>query len=74
MRRGPRLDDAEPERRGINSIQLFRDPDRGWRIMAMIWDNEREGVTIPEWGQSLSCAGDLRSDRAAESDCPPVSA
>ncbi len=33
--------DAEPERRGINSIQLFRDPDRGWRILHMIWDNER---------------------------------
>jgi hypothetical protein len=41
------LDDAEPERRGINSIQLFKDPERGWRIMAMIWDNEREGVTLP---------------------------
>jgi hypothetical protein len=33
--------DAEPERRGINSIQLFRDPDLGWRIVHMIWDNER---------------------------------
>ena len=21
--------------------QLFRDPDRGWRIIHMIWDNER---------------------------------
>lgn len=41
------LDDSEPERRGINSIQLFRDPDKGWRIVAMIWDNEREGVTVP---------------------------
>lgn len=41
------LDDAAPERRGINSIQLFRDPARGWRIMAMIWDNEREGVALP---------------------------
>lgn len=40
------LDDAVPERRGINSIQLFKDPDRGWRIMAMIWDNERDGVAI----------------------------
>lgn len=40
------LDDALPERRGINSIQLFKDPDLGWRIMAMIWDNEREGVAI----------------------------
>ena len=44
------LDDEEPERRGINSIQLFKDPDRGWRIMSMIWDNERDGVTIPEIG------------------------
>ena len=34
-------DDAKAERRGINSIQLFRDPDRGWRIVSMIWDNER---------------------------------
>ncbi len=42
------LDDAEPERRGINSIQLFNDPDHGWRIVSMIWDNEREGVKLPE--------------------------
>ena len=42
----PSLDDAEPERRGINSIQLFRDPDHGWRIISMIWDNERAGVEI----------------------------
>src|SRR5215217_2716303 len=34
-------DDAEPERRGINSIQLFRDAEVGWRIVHMIWDNER---------------------------------
>lgn len=40
------LDDAVPERRGINSIQLFKDPELGWRIMAMIWDNEREGAAI----------------------------
>lgn len=39
-RRSP--DDERPERRGINSIQLFRDPDRGWRIIHMIWDNERQ--------------------------------
>jgi hypothetical protein len=43
------LGDAGPERRGINSIQLFRDPDHGWRIMAMIWDNEREGLEVPEF-------------------------
>jgi hypothetical protein len=41
------LGDAQPERRGINSIQLFRDPDLGWRIVAMIWDNERDGVALP---------------------------
>ena len=34
-------DEEPPERRGINSIQLFKDPDRGWRIIHMIWDNER---------------------------------
>ena len=36
------LGDAEPERRGINSIQLFRHPEHGWRIIHMIWDNERD--------------------------------
>ena len=36
------LGDAEPKRRGINSIQLFRDPQQGWRIVSMIWDNERD--------------------------------
>ena len=34
-------DDSDVERRGINSIQLFRHPDVGWRIVNMIWDNER---------------------------------
>lgn len=43
-RRAP--DDTTPERRGINSIQLYKDPDLGWRIMNMIWDNEREGVKV----------------------------
>jgi hypothetical protein len=38
-RRSP--DDGEAERRGINSIQLFKDPELGWRIIHMIWDNER---------------------------------
>ena len=38
-RRSP--NDSDVERRGINSIQLFRDADRGWRIIHMIWDNER---------------------------------
>lgn len=40
------VDDETPERRGINSIQLFRDQKGHWRIMSMIWDNEREGARI----------------------------
>jgi hypothetical protein len=35
-------DAADVERRGINSIQLFRHPELGWRIIAMIWDNHRD--------------------------------
>lgn len=35
---------AEPERRGINSIQLFKDETGQWKIVSMIWDNERPGV------------------------------
>jgi hypothetical protein len=38
-RRSP--DDSDVERRGFNSIQLFGYPDAGWRIIHMIWDNER---------------------------------
>ena len=37
--------DQAPERRGINSIQLYRDETGRWRIVSMIWDNERPGVT-----------------------------
>jgi hypothetical protein len=36
---------STPERRGINSIQLYNDGRAGWRIVSMIWDNERPGVT-----------------------------
>src|ERR1051325_3463980 len=35
-------DAADVERRGINSIQLFRHAELGWRIIHMIWDNERD--------------------------------
>lgn len=42
-----RLGDGEPERRGVNSIQLYKDPDLGWRVISMIWDNERPGLTVP---------------------------
>ncbi len=45
-RRAP--NDTTPERRGINSIQLYRDERGHWRIMSMIWDNEREGLTV-DW-------------------------
>ena len=38
--------DATPERRGVNSIQLFRDEAGRWRIVSMIWDNERAGVAV----------------------------
>jgi hypothetical protein len=39
-------DSPEAERRGINSIQLFRDEGGRWRIVSMIWDNERAGVAV----------------------------
>lgn len=42
-------DDATPERRGVNSIQLFREADGRWRIVSMIWDNERPGLTLPSF-------------------------
>ena len=42
-------DDAVPERRGINSIQLYRG-EEGWKIIHMIWDNERDGVPLPAVG------------------------
>lgn len=41
-------DDTVPERRGINSIQLYRDAPGRWRITAMIWDNERAGIAVAE--------------------------
>ncbi|MFN3523649.1 MAG: hypothetical protein ACK4YQ_15485 [Phenylobacterium sp.] len=39
-------DDPTPERRGINSIQLYRGEDGRWRIISMIWDNERPGLSV----------------------------
>ena len=33
--------DKHPERRGINTIQLARDAGGDWRIVSMLWDNER---------------------------------
>ena len=53
-RRSP--DDDAPERRGINSIQLFRHPALGWRIIHMIWDNERDPAL--EWPKRTGVAAD----------------
>ena len=39
--------DAEPFRRGINSVQLFHDGQRWW-VVNVLWDNERDGNRIPE--------------------------
>jgi len=41
------LGDGPPERRGINSIQLYREAGGRWRIVSMIWDNERPGLQLP---------------------------
>lgn len=34
-------------KRGVNSIQLFHDGERWW-VLSILWDNEREGVRLPE--------------------------
>lgn len=41
------LGDVVPERRGINSIQFLKCPDGRWSIIHMIWDNERNGLSLP---------------------------
>ena len=40
-------DAPDVERRGINSIQLYREAEGRWRIIHMIWDNERPGLRLP---------------------------
>ena len=40
------LDDPEPFKRGINSIQLYWDGARWW-IMHVLWDNERDDNQMP---------------------------
>jgi hypothetical protein len=41
--------DPEILKRGVNSIQLYHDGERWW-VLSVLWDNEREGVTLPaEW-------------------------
>jgi hypothetical protein len=39
--------DAQPFARGINSLQLVRAQGRYW-IASIIWDDEREGLTLPQ--------------------------
>ena len=45
MRRA--LDSPEIERRGVNFIQALRGADGNWKVVAAIWANEREGLTLP---------------------------
>lgn len=40
-------DDDVAERRGINSFQFFKDEHGAWKIISMIWDNERDGLNLP---------------------------
>ena len=41
--------DPELLKRGVNSIQLFHDGER-WRVVSVLWDNERPGVEVPsDW-------------------------
>ena len=39
---------AEPFMRGVNSIQLVRQPDGRWLIASVIWDTERADNPLPE--------------------------
>jgi len=38
---------AEPFSRGINSIQLLKNSDGAWKILAITWDSESSGIPIP---------------------------
>lgn len=40
-------EDPAPFQRGINSIQLVKDPDRFW-IVSILWEEERPGHPIPK--------------------------
>jgi len=37
----------KPFARGINSFQLVK-TTAGWKIMTILWDSERQGLTIPD--------------------------
>ena len=45
-RRAP--NDRTPERRGVNSIQLYKNERGHWQITSMIWDNERIGLRVED--------------------------
>jgi hypothetical protein len=42
-----RTANGEAYRRGINTMQLARDASGAWRVISILWDNEREGLKIP---------------------------
>jgi hypothetical protein len=42
-----RRPNEKPFARGINSFQLVKDA-KGWKVMTILWDSEREGNPIPE--------------------------
>lgn len=42
-----KLTDAEPWFRGINSIQLCRLGDSGWRVLSILWEQEHDAGPIP---------------------------
>lgn len=49
-------DDPEVLKRGVNNIQLYHDGERWW-VLSVLWDNEREGVALPEdWLRAGSTA------------------
>jgi hypothetical protein len=43
-----RAPDADAFLRGVNSIQLVRQPDGRWLIASVVWDAERPGNPLPE--------------------------
>lgn len=39
--------DRDPAGRGVNFFTVIRDDER-WRIMSIVWDSERAGLTLPK--------------------------
>ncbi|HNP62944.1 MAG TPA: nuclear transport factor 2 family protein [Woeseiaceae bacterium] len=40
--------DKEFSGRGINFFNLINGGD-GWKIISIVWDNERDGLSLPDW-------------------------